>query len=84
MSQSTPPPTYPSGEKIQPGDHVLYHGERGRVEFVATSEDPETKWYVEQYCGGCMMIAPGFGRVFVTDSCNDEDLQFLSRSDQKD
>ena len=50
MSRTTPP-TYLSGDKIQPGDHVLYHGERGRIEFVAIAEDPDAKWYFEEYAG---------------------------------
>ena len=74
-------PTYSSGEKIEAGDHVLYHGERGRVEFVATPEGSDMKWYAEQYGTGCMILAPSFGRVFVTECCQDEDLRFLSRGD---
>jgi hypothetical protein len=81
MSRNTLSPTYTSGEKIEPGDRVLYHGERGRVEFVAIPEDPEMKWYAEQYGNGCMILAPSFGRVFVTECCQDEDLRFLSRAD---
>jgi hypothetical protein len=69
--------TYSSGEEIQSGDQVLYHGEPGRVEFVAKLGDCETGWYVEQFGGGCMILAPSFGRVFV--SKTDEDLEFVSR-----
>lgn len=69
--------TYASGEEIQSGDRILYHGEAGEVEFVAKPGDPETGWYVEQFGGGCMILAPGFGRVFV--SKTDEDLEFVSR-----
>jgi hypothetical protein len=43
-------------------------------------DDPDTKWYVEQYGNGCMILTPGFGRVFVPQA--DADLQFLSRDDQ--
>jgi hypothetical protein len=70
-------PIYSSGEEIQKGDHVLYHGEPGHVEFVAKPGDTETGWYVERFGGGCMILAPSFGRVFV--SHPDEDLEFLSR-----
>ncbi len=70
-------PTYSSGEEIQPGDHVLYHGEPGQKEFVAKAGDPESGWYVEQFGGGCIILAPGFGRVFV--SKTDEDLEFVAR-----
>jgi hypothetical protein len=41
--------TYASGEEIQSGDRILYHGEAGQVEFVAEPGDPETGWYVEQF-----------------------------------
>ena len=81
MSRTTPPLTYMSGEEIQSGDYVLDHGERGKIEFVAIPDDPVTKWYFEQYGSGCMILASSFGRVFVTESNQDEDLQFLSRGD---
>ena len=70
-----------SGEEIQPGDHVLYHGECGKIEFVAIPDDPVAKWYFEQYGSGFMILASSFGRVFVTEGNQDEDLQLLSRSD---
>ena len=69
--------TYASGEKVQSGDHILYHGEAGKVEFVAKPGDPETAWYVGHLGGGCMILAPSFGRVFVSET--DEDLEFVSR-----
>jgi hypothetical protein len=69
--------TYSSGEEIQAGDRVLYHGEPGQVEFVAKPGDPKTTWYFEQFRGGCMILARSFGRVFV--STTDEDLEFVSR-----
>jgi hypothetical protein len=59
----TPPPTYLSGEEIRPGDHVLYHSERGKIEFVAIPDDPDTEWYFEQYGRGYMIFAPGFGQL---------------------
>jgi len=68
--------TYVSGEEIQSGDRVVYHGEPGQVEFVAKPGDPETGWYVEQFGGGCMILAPSFGRVFVSKA--DEDLEFVT------
>jgi hypothetical protein len=42
-------------------------------------EDPDTAWYVEEFGGGCMILTPGFGRVFVSDPQNDEGLKFVSR-----
>jgi len=75
------PPTYSSGEHICAGDRVLYHGESGKVEFVAAAADPEIQWYLEQCGDGCMVLAASFGRVYVTATESDEDLQFVSRGD---
>jgi len=69
--------TYTSGEEIRTGDRILYHGEPAQVEFVAQRGDPETDWYVDQFGGGCMILAPSFGRVFVSET--DEDLEFVAR-----
>jgi hypothetical protein len=69
--------TYLSGDEIRSGDRVLYHGESGFVEFVAKAGDPETRWYVETFGGGCMIVAQGFGRVFVSQP--DEDLELVGR-----
>jgi hypothetical protein len=72
--------TYCSGEQIQAGDRILYRNEPGRVEFVVRSDDPEleNRWYVEQFGGGCMIVAQGFGSVFISEP--DEDLEFLGRA----
>jgi hypothetical protein len=43
---------YASGEEIQSGDRVVYHGEGGHIEFVAKLGDPDTGWYVEQFGSG--------------------------------
>ena len=72
-------PAYASGEEIQPGDPVRYHGESGQVEFVARLGDADTGWYVEQFGEGCMILSPGFGHVFVSEPDEDKDLQFISR-----
>ena len=68
---------YLSGVEVQADDHILYHREAGRVEFVATLEG-ETAWHVEQYSVGCMLAVPSFGLVYVQP---DEDLEFVSRGD---
>jgi hypothetical protein len=70
---------YESGEQVQAGDQVRYHNEPARIEFVAKGDDPDTAWYVEQFGGGCMIRAPGFGCVFVSKPHEDEDLEFVSR-----
>jgi hypothetical protein len=76
------PLTYSTGEEIRSGDRVVYHGESGQVEFVATCGNPETAWYVDQFGGGCMILAPSFGRVFVSKA--DEDLEFVTRAPSPD
>jgi hypothetical protein len=74
---------YVSGEEIRAGDRILYHGEVGRVEFVAKPGErrPEwdsvLEWHIEQFGGGCMVNAPNWGRIFVTEP--NEDLQFVAR-----
>ena len=76
---------YRSGEEIRKGDRVLFHGEPGRIELVATDpSDPEGNWYVSEFGGGVMIREPKcFGRAFVRadsiDSC--EDLEFVSRAE---
>ncbi|HYL37519.1 MAG TPA: hypothetical protein VEV17_16510 [Bryobacteraceae bacterium] len=71
------PLAYSSGEEIQPGDRILYHGESGQIEFIATPGDSETGWYVEQFGAGCMILARGFSRVFISQP--DEDLELVAR-----
>ena len=69
--------TYASGEEIRADDRVLYHGEPGQIDFVAGPGD----WEFEQFGGGCMILAPSFGRVFENEPEEAEDLEFVSRSD---
>jgi hypothetical protein len=76
------PLSYQSGERIRPGDRVRIHGEAAEIESVHDPlEDPED-WYVQQYGGGVMVLAPGvFGRLFIKIPVGDcEDLEFVSRS----
>ena len=79
------PFNYISGEEIKKGDRVTYAGEPSEIEFVADPliKDSETDWYVQEYGGGVMIVElkpKGFGRVFVTETQIDEDLEFVSRS----
>ena len=65
--------TYQSGEEIKKGDHVLFHGEPGEIEFVADAliGDPAMDWYVEEHGGGVMVIEPKyFGQAFLTETPN--------------
>jgi hypothetical protein len=75
----TMPLRYSSGEEVRTGDCILYAGEAGRVEFIATPNDLETTWYADQFGGGCMLLTPAFGRLFVRDPQAEEDLEFVSR-----
>ncbi len=73
---------YQTGEEIKRGDHIAYSGGSGRVEFLVTEKvgDPATDWYLQQYpTGGLMIVADGFGEVFLTEEDIDEDLVLLSR-----
>jgi hypothetical protein len=75
---------YQSGEQIQKGDRVTYHGEPGEIEFVADKivGDGATDWYVTEQGGGAMIIEPKFfGSVFVHDTENDEDLILIARKE---
>jgi hypothetical protein len=77
------PFTYVTGEDARKGDHVTYHGEPGRVDFVAepSIDDPETAWYVKEFGGGVMILEPkAFGSVFLTEPSSDEDLILVSRA----
>jgi hypothetical protein len=70
---------YQSGEEIKAGDHILYNFEPGKIDFVATPEDPQYAWYVEQHGGGCMILVAPFGSLFVSDPQGDQDLEFVAR-----
>jgi hypothetical protein len=74
---------YQSGEEIRKGDRVLFHGEPGEIEFVASElGDPITDWHIKEDGGGVMILEPKlFGRVFIPADQLDEteDLQFVAR-----
>jgi hypothetical protein len=79
------PFNYTSGEEIKKGDRVIYAGEPSQIEFVADPliQDSETDWYIQEYGGGVMIVElqpQDFGRVFLTETQHDEDLEFVSRS----
>jgi len=74
---------YLSGEEVKKGDHVLFHGEPGRIEFVASHlGDPETDWFMREYGGGVMVLERETSRTFIpADQLDDEeDLKFVSRA----
>jgi hypothetical protein len=74
-------PRYISGEEIRAGDLITYGGQSGIVEFVVTekSGEPSMDWYIDEFGGGIMIRAVRYGNVFIGDSENTEDLEFVSR-----
>ncbi len=86
MQGSTEMPLYyQSGEEIRKGDKILY-AERfsGEIEFVAdpSVNAPDTSWYVKEFGGGVMIREPEVhGLVFSRSLGEDDELEFVSRSD---
>jgi len=75
---------YQSGQEVRAADKVTYHGEPGEIEFVAENlaGDSGTDWYVTELGGGVMIREPKvFGRVFVSNPSQDEDLVFVARDE---
>jgi hypothetical protein len=74
---------YQTGDEIQKGDRVLFHGEPGEIEFIvdALSADPAMDWYMKEHGPGVMVLEPKiFGRAFIRDTENAEDLVLVSRT----
>jgi hypothetical protein len=76
------PLKYQSGEIIKKADRVLFHGEPGEIEFVvnAVVGDPAIDWYMEEGPGVMVSEPKYFGRTFIRDTENAEDLVFVSRA----
>ena len=76
------PPSYPSGEAIRKGDRIRYGGDAAVVDFVADADAPDdaTTWYIEQFGGGCMIVTEQWGRIFLHETEDEEDLELVSRS----
>jgi hypothetical protein len=75
--------TYQSGEDIQLGDRVTYGGNAGTIEFVVEglTGDPERDWLFETNGAGIMVAEPKvFGRVYLHDPHEEEDLLFVARA----
>jgi hypothetical protein len=76
------PVKYQSGEEIRKGDKVLFHGEPGEIEFVADKGvgDPTVDWNIKENGPGVMILEPKFfGRAYIRDAEDNEDLVFVSR-----
>ena len=75
--------TYQSGEDIQIGDRVTYGGNAGTIELVVEglTGDPEQDWLLEASGAGVMVAEPKvFGRVYLHDPHEEEDLLFVARA----
>jgi hypothetical protein len=77
---------YQSGEEINKGDRVLFHGEPGEVEFVVdeNTQDLALDWYRREFGGGVMIREPKhFGAAFIQAKSlpETEDLEFVARAD---
>jgi hypothetical protein len=72
---------YVSGETVNAGDHLRYHNEPGRVDFVVSERtgDSASDWYVDEYGGGLMMTVENYGSVFLPGTEIGEDLEFVAR-----
>jgi hypothetical protein len=74
---------YQTGEEIHPGDRVTYGGNAGTVELVveALTGKSEENWLFETNGAGIMVAEPKmFGRVYLHDPQEDEDLLFVART----
>jgi hypothetical protein len=74
---------YQTGEEIHQGDRVTYGGNAGVIELVveALTGDPEEDWLLETNGAGIMVAEPKvFGRVYLRDPHEEEDLLFVARA----
>jgi hypothetical protein len=75
---------YRSGEQIQKGDHVLFHGNPASVELVAFDPNQsEHACYIQEFGGGVLISdSMSSDRTFVSKESlpEYEDLEFVSRS----
>jgi hypothetical protein len=77
---------YRSREEIKAGDRVLFHGNTAEIEFVASADDPQQAFHVQEYGGGIMVFDPTApSRTFIpADQLREyEDLEFISRADKQ-
>lgn len=80
------PLKYNLGEEILKGDRILLSREPGVIEFVAdpSAHNPDVQWYVDEFGGGLMIAHERLGSVFIEEPQSEEDLEFISRSDDRE
>ena len=74
---------YHTGEEIHRGDRVTYGGNAGVIELVVEvlTGEPEEDWLLETNGAGIMVAEPKvFGRVYLHDPHDEEDLLFVARA----
>ena len=74
---------YQSGEVIQPGDRVTFEGNAATIELVVEglTGNSEEDWLFETNGVGVMVAEPKvFGRVYLHDPHEEEDLLFVARA----
>ncbi|MGC2465968.1 MAG: hypothetical protein WA517_12295 [Candidatus Acidiferrum sp.] len=62
---------------------MTFNGEPGEIEFVVDRHtgDPALDWYKKEFGGGVMVLEPKhFGRVFLHETQDEEDLTFVARA----
>lgn len=63
------------------GDRVLLHGEPAHIETVTDPAEQPDDWFAKELGGGVMIAEPkSFGRLFLTEPHEYEDLTFMSRN----
>ena len=74
---------YHTGEEIHRGDRVTCGGNAGVIELIveASTGEPEEDWLFETNGAGIMVAEPKvFGRVYLHDPHEEEDLRFVARA----
>ena len=75
---------YETSQEIQQGDRVTYGGNAGVIELVVDglTGDAEKDWLFETNGAGIMVAEPKvFGRVYLHDPHEEEDLHFVGRAE---
>jgi hypothetical protein len=78
------PFTYQTGDNVREGDKIVFQGEPGQVEFVASASSgtPEQKRYAEQHPKGILITTAKGSSIFLTNDHDVKDLVFISREEE--